>query len=258
VNEQVIDSTGFLRNIASRHHARVLKIDSDRGLEFVTSAPGCVEAVHLIHPLNGGRACLRPRHVVFTAGAGNALLRERVGLSAEVMQLRPLHMAMVRGELPMLYGHCVDGAKTRVTITAATDSQGRIVWQVGGQVAEAGVGLSETELMELARCELQSVLRPMSFSGVQWCAYPIDRAEAKTPGGLKPKGPQIRTEGNVITGWPTKLALVPQLTKLILNQLGGSPVLGRQSAPASLDWPRPDVALPPWEESRPWHSLDSE
>ena len=43
----------------------------------------------------------------------------------------------VRGALPGLCGHAIEGAKTRVTITSDVDARGRTVWQLGGQVSEA-------------------------------------------------------------------------------------------------------------------------
>ncbi|MHC4094215.1 MAG: FAD-dependent oxidoreductase, partial [Planctomycetota bacterium] len=92
VDEQVIDPVSFVRDLAERHGQRTLKIDAQDGVEFVTSAAGRVDAVHLARAHGSPTARLRPRHVVFTAGAGNAALRDRVGLSADAMQCRPLHM----------------------------------------------------------------------------------------------------------------------------------------------------------------------
>ena len=74
-------------------------------------------------------------------------MREQVGLSTSAMQLRPLHMVMVRGPLPEFNGHCVDGSKTRVTITSDRDIHKQTVWQIGGQVSEIGVDLEADELI---------------------------------------------------------------------------------------------------------------
>ncbi len=77
------------------------------------------------------------------------------------MQTRPLHMVLVRGELPHLNGHCVDGRTTRVTITSDTErsetsAAGRTVWQVGGQIAEIGVALDGAR----SWCEPRTSWRP--------------------------------------------------------------------------------------------------
>jgi glycerol-3-phosphate dehydrogenase len=256
VDEQVIDPVTFLCNLQESHRERILRVDADQGVEFTASAPGRVEAVALAHRGREHRVQLRPTHVVFTAGQGNATLREQVGLGGDAMQRRPLHMVMIRGRLPSLFGHCVDGARTRVTITAAADSQGRTVWLVGGQVAEDGVGMSEQEVCLLARRELESVLPNVDFSGTHWAAYAVDRAEGKTAGGVRPAAAQVRQEGNTVTAWPTKLALVPELAKLIVQRLGDPPADGPRCLAVPSDWPRAEVALPPWEVDRPWHSLD--
>src|SRR5579872_6498570 len=158
LDEQVIDPVSFLADLARQHRQRLLQIDVRDGLDCVVSRPGIVERVVLSHPRTQQPYELLPRHVVLAAGAGNAELRRRCGLSDEHMQRRPLHMVLVRGDLPGLNGHCVDGARTRVTITSDRDSSGRTVWQVGGQLAEDGVSLDELALVHRARRELAAVL----------------------------------------------------------------------------------------------------
>ena len=49
---------------------------------------------------------------MLTAGNGNAGLRRQMRLDEGVMQRRPLHMVLLRGDLPVLNGHCVDGRIT--------------------------------------------------------------------------------------------------------------------------------------------------
>ncbi|MFQ5491361.1 MAG: FAD-dependent oxidoreductase [Phycisphaerae bacterium] len=252
VDEQVIDTVGFLGSLARRHRGRILKVRPHDGACFHTGVDGRVESVELFD-CDDARLSINPGHVVLTAGAGNAELRRAVGLSAEIMQRRPLHMVLVRGRLPALFGHCVDGAKTRVTITSHADAAGRTVWQVGGQLAEDGVALTEGDLIERARGELQAVLPGWDPSGLEWATYRIDRAEAKTPGGIRPAGPQLDVHGNVVTVWPTKLALVPRAAKLVAEQLG-PPRASEPGQPLDVgDWPAPDVAKPPWEVTNTWH-----
>jgi glycerol-3-phosphate dehydrogenase len=255
VSEQVIDSVTFLRNLADRQSDRLIYYESPEGAELITRTPGVVEQVNFVRSNGCDRLAMRPRRVVLTAGEGNMTLRERIGLTAEAMQRRPLHMVMVRGDLPELWGHCVDGARTRVTITSADDSQGRRVWQIGGQVAEDGVAMTESDLIARARSELAAVLPDVSFTGAEWATYRIDRAEGRTATGTRPDDPQVLCEGNVITAWPTKLALAPELARLIRTRLDPP----SSSADVSLvpsDWPRPDVALPPWEAKNRWIRAD--
>lgn len=283
--EQVISSVSLLEVLAARNRERLLKVDPARvELECVT--PGEVTSIRIdgLHqevnatPRAAGNVptlppaaravplTLRPRAVVFTAGAGNALLRRRVGLTTEAMQRRPLHMVMLRGEqLPMFQGHCVDGAKTRVTITSEADSEGRTVWQVGGQIAEDGVAWDERTLITHARDELRAVLPNIDLSPVEWRTYRVDRAEGIVPGGKRPESVQIRREGNCLTAWPTKLALVPQLAAELCRQIGIAD--GKWHMPngksqfdsdgITRDWPRPTVAMPPWETAGRWIANDA-
>ncbi|MFQ5413248.1 MAG: FAD-dependent oxidoreductase [Phycisphaerae bacterium] len=261
VDEPVIDTAGFLRTLAEPNRARLLHIREPRDTHFDLAGAGRVNAVRLISHDGGHALEVRPNHVVLTSGAGNAALRRHVGLSEHAVQRRPLHMVLVRGDLPMLYGHCVDGAATRATVTSARDADGRVVWQVGGHVAETGVRMSEPELIDFAHRELTAILHDVAFRGTQWATYRIDRAEAKTPGGRRPVGATLRVDGNVITAMPTKLVLVPELARLILNRLAGpdrpgvGPAEAADHAPPPSPWPTPAVALPPWELDRSWHQL---
>ena len=252
VDEQVIDTASFIRNFAQRHSSRILRSEGLAGVEFV-AFKGQVDRVLLEHPKGTDKLEIRPHHVVLAAGEGNGALRSAVGLSEKAMQRRPLHMVMVRGDLPALYGHCVDGGKTRVTITTAADSHRRTVWQLGGQVAEVGVDLSGFELVRFAQRELEAILPGVNFDGAEWGAYRVDRAEARMAGGMRPAGPTVRKEGNTITAWPTKFALVPRLTQMIVERLGDPAigVLPQEAVP--MDWPRPEVAMSPWEKSTQWH-----
>ncbi len=255
VSEQVIDPVTFLRDLADRQGDRLIYHEAPKGVELITSSPGVVEQVSFVHANGPDRLALRPRRVVLTAGDGNAALRKRVGLKTEAMQRRPLHMVMVRGDLPELWGHCVDGARTRVTITSADDSQGRRVWQIGGQVAEDGVAMTESELLTRARSELAAVLPDVCLAGAEWATYHVERAEGRTATGARPDDPRVLCEGNVITAWPTKLALAPELARLVQAKLD-SPSEPEDVPPIPGDWPRPGVARPPWELNDRWTRVD--
>jgi glycerol-3-phosphate dehydrogenase len=254
VDEQVVDVGSLLEELAGRHAARILKIGDANDITLTVSKPGHIDAVELRRKDTNDVVRLEPGVVIFTAGEGNEELRRRVGLSTAAMQLRPLHMVMVRGSLPQLFGHCVDGNKTRVTITTAIDSRGRTVWHIGGELAEKGVDLSPTEFIRLARRELPSVLPAVDLESTEWAVYRINRAEGRDPRGQRPEGPVWRREGSVITAWPTKLVLVPRLAELIADALGRPSPGGGNAIPLPQDWPRPQVARPPWEVIDEWHA----
>jgi glycerol-3-phosphate dehydrogenase len=251
--EQVIQPASFLADLAGQYRERILKIDAASGVAFDLRSPGEVEVVRLNDPASQHSITLRPRQVIFTAGAGNAALRGQVGLNSAVMQRRPLQMVLCRGRLPELNGHCVDGLKTRVTITSDCDAQGRMVWQIGGQLAEDGVTLSPQQLVDHAANELRAVLPALNLADIEWSTYRVDRAEGATDDGNRPETIQVLCAGNVTTGWPTKLALAPILAEEIASRI--QPAAGRVDFdPVALAaWPRPEVAPYPWEDpSRTW------
>ncbi|UCD75580.1 MAG: FAD-dependent oxidoreductase [Phycisphaerales bacterium] len=253
LEEQVIEPSTLLNTLSERHRGRILKIDAQSGLELRASEPGLVGLVRLINPDTGDSLDLKPHRVVFTAGAGNGGLRQLSGLSARAMQRRPLHMVLARGDLPLLNGHCVDGMKTRVTITSTRDYADRTVWQIGGQLAEDGVDLAPEALVTHAASELAAVLPRLDPTRTEWATYRVDRAEARTGGGLRPDTFSIIAEGNTVTAWPTKMVLVPEMARRISGLLPAR----EKDAPMPQeppDWPRPNIAIPPWEEQEQWFS----
>ena len=254
LDEQVVDPASLIEELAGRNHDRLLKIDGENGVEIAAPRPGEIESIRIAGPAGGQSTVeLRPQRVVLTAGAGNGGLRERAGLAPGVMQRRPLHMVMLRGTLLPLNGHCVDGARTRVTITTGTDSRGRAVWQVGGQVAEEGTAMEPAELVRHARAEVEAVLPGNDLSAVEWSTYRVDRAEGVTRGGSRPENVTVRCDGNVVTAWPTKLALVPELARQVIALLPADGPRGRPVDPEALrDFLRPVPAQPPWESPTQW------
>jgi len=263
MDEPVIDPVSLLESLARRHQHRLFLYEPDR-ISWQLEGPGEVSGLSIWHPwddLPGSMLQLAPAAVVLAAGAGNARLRQQLGLLATATQTRPLHMVMVRGEvsqLPRLCGHQVDGAHTRITITSDVDSQGRSVWQLGGQLAEDGVGMSRQELVEHVAKELAEVLPGLELGGLEVNTYRVDRAEAATGGGGRPETQSVRVEGNTLTVFPTKLALAPVLAlevTAVIGDLADRAPAGVSRSLEGIDWPRPEVARPPWESATDWLPL---
>ncbi len=254
VEEPVIDTASLLHVLADAHANRILCAGENVNVEFSTSQPGRVNEVRWAPSSSETSVAISPSLIIFAAGEGNEDLRRRVGLSSEMMQRRPLHMVMIRGNLPSLFGHCVHGNKTRVTITSATDSRNRVVWQVGGEIAEKGVDATPADLIAFAWTELTEVLPDLNLRNMEWATYRIHRAEQKSLGGFRPDGPTWRQEGNVITAWPTKLVLAPALARSIVDSLGEPGKYADDIDEAPSDWPGFEVAQPPWETQSIWQS----
>lgn len=254
LDEQVIDPVGMVEAFANRHVDHLLKIDAS-SLRFERRSDESW-VIHCTDPASGRTIALAPRRIVLTAGAGNARLREMLNLPTSVMQRRPLHMVMIRGVLPDLNGHCIDRFKTRMTITTALRGKGMpAVWQVGGQLAEDGVDMDSEHLMNHALHELDLALPSLPLAGTQWATYRIDRAESAND-GKRPETACTLVEGPIITAWPTKLALAPELSRNIAKALPKPAADGLDISIDTIHWPRPEVADAPWDQPQQWLSYE--
>ncbi len=260
LNEQVIEPASFLQVLADRNRDRLLKVDLESGLEFELDSENNVQFIRLINPQTGTPVDLQPRHVALCAGGGNEQLAISLRLTTIQTQRRPLHMVLVRGTVPELNGHCLDGTSTRVTITTSTDSSGRRVWQVGGQISEDGVDMTASDLIQHAQRELREILPGVDFATAQWSTYRVDRAEPATSSGIRPDDAVVHIRGNVFAAWPTKLALAPRLAERVLAECVAVHDTARADDVSAYfaKWPRPEVALPPWECQQQWTSADSD
>lgn len=252
VAEPVFETRSVLQAVSSPHQERLVRVAGPEGIEM-SSRGGLVDTVALRD--EHGEVRLAPRAVVLAAGTGNEGLLSRLGLDAGITQRRPLHMALVRAqELPRLHGHCVDGNRTRVTVTSGYDSSGAVVWQLGGELAESGLDRTSSQQLARAASELEGVLpgfRPEAIDGLEWSTYRVDRAERRTGQGLRPDDATIETfhDGRLIAAWPTKWALAPRLAARVLEALpAGDPV--SKVEPLDLrPLAAPEIAPYPWEEA---------
>ena len=251
LDEQVIEPRSLIE-VLSRGHDKHLLQTTDGGVEVIEQDGSWL--IRLLNPETGEPVDVTPRKIVLTAGSGNLELRKLFGLPSGKSQNRPLHMVMVRGNLPVLNGHCIEGAKTRVTITTTTDYAGRQVWQVGGQLAENGNKIAPEQLICRAASELKLVLPNIDFSSAEFTTYRTTRSESNAQ-GYRPTDVSILEEGNILTCWPTKLAFAPRLADGIHHRLGNPAYDGFIDSKIFSNWPKPTVALPPWETDQPWTTL---
>lgn len=247
--EQVIDPTSLLQNLADMHNDRLIGHVSSISVDSSDSESN---SIVLNDPDGNSIARVNAKYIVLTAGAGNETLAETFEVQTVKAQKRPLHMVMVRGSLPHLSGHCVDGAKTRATITSDVDSKGRIVWLVGGQLSEGGVSMDSNQLIKHAKVELAAILPDQSFEECEWSTFRVDRAEPLSKSGKRPENIFAKREGNIVVAWPVKLALVPRLAEEIVNLLDKPPDSSNADLSCLSNCIRPAVAKPPWETEQQW------
>lgn len=193
------------------------------------------------------------RALVLAAGAGNADLLAALGHAQPVMQTRPLHMLMLRGDLPPLHAHCLGAsANPRLTVTSYPLGDGRQVWYLGGDVAESGTQRSADAQIAAGRAELAELLPWLTLRDVEWATLPVERAEIATAGGKRPDDAYVGANDGVITCWPTKLAFAPRVARLVgeaIDALGITPSGGRYAGDGLA---HPPLARLPWDEVAQW------
>lgn len=188
--------------------------------------------------------------ILFAAGAGNQQLLNTWGRQQPAMQQRPLHMLMLKGDLPGVYAHCLGvSANPRLTITSYPLSDGQLVWYLGGQIAEQGVHRDTLEQISAGKAELQALLPWLDTSSMQWSSYRVNRAEPAMPSGQRPDDCYLHYDAPLLTAWPTKLAFAPRLAGKLLSALNEQDISATASADLSVlqCLPRPAQARPPWD-----------
>lgn len=196
---------------------------------------------------------LQPRRAILAAGAGNAALLDdarRAGLSPlPDTQLRPLQMVMVAHAQPLpLYAHCIGASnKPRLTITSHPLPDGRMVWYLGGDLAERGVGLSAEALLADARQELATLFPWLDFSTADWATTAVERAEPRQGSLAKPDNAFAEAQQNLIVAWPTKLTLAPDLGDRVAALLSAQGFVPQHPQPTLPDdLPRAHPGRAPW------------
>ena len=231
--EPVIATASFLRALAARHKGFIFLYDG----AAVQFAGGGVQVGDLL---------IQPRAMVLAAGAGNGELLTKAGMNPDLMQSRPLGMVLLRGELQPLFGHCIVGGKTGLTIT--TPEPG--IWQIGGEIAERLANVQDLAAARAAALvEIHRWLPHLDLARAEIAIYRAARAEARTAASRRPSGVHAhRVAPGVVVAWPTKLSMVPVLADEVFEIL--EPDL---KSPGGYDevprWPTPSVARYPWEEA---------
>ena len=241
LEETVVDVATVCTALAAPVADRILK----GRIDACDAADGTLRSVRC------GDLTLTADAWLFTAATGNEAVASALGLP-DAAQRRPLTMIMARGALPDLWGHCVAvSPKPVVTITTHHSARGT-VWYLGGGVAEDGVDLTHSEAIAAAARTLSRLLPGLTWAGVEWAAWRVDRAEPSAANRL-PDGPALLPFRNAAVCWPTKLVYAPALADKALDFVRplAAPA-GRLSAPPPL--PPAPMGSFPWDHAS-WTSL---
>lgn len=203
----------------------------------------------------GGKAIIQAQHIILTAGQGNdnllkPVFPKPVNKAQPLQQLRPLQMVMTKGKLPRIYAHALGMSdKPRITITSHPTLDGQVVWYMGGQPAEQGVGKAPESVIQATKDELSTLLSWVDLSTLQWATWNVDRAEAAQVGGARPDKPSFHTVNNVTVAWPTKLAFAPMLADDLIQTLTPKLLPQGNVFTRHAAFTPPPVAKPVWEQA---------
>ncbi len=244
--DMVIDAPSLLDTLRLRY-ADFIFHSGDCALRVEKQQKGA--DIFLSH--NGTEILLRSQLCVLAAGKGNGELLQQLAIKNVAMQMRPLQQVIVKHpQLSSLYAHCVGSdSKPRLTISSHNINE-EIVWYLGGQLAEEGVGVSAADLILRAKKELQTLFPQINWSDAQWSTYCVARAEPQQPGLLRPDNAWLSACDDLsrcVVVWPTKLTLVPNLGVLLMNYLRAQNIAPRCVDFLPCDWPRmTHIAATPW------------
>lgn len=246
VAEPMIDTRSLLEVLARPHANRILYSNQENmDIEYSLNPLK-------VHSISLDNVVINPDFVILAAGQGNKELAKQMGISEDIMQERPLRQVIVRGNMPEFYGHCIDHGRPDISITTHCieqyellwNNQYETLWNIGGKVAEDGPKMQPDELIEQARERVSKALQGLDFADTVWSTFDAVRAEAKAR-GERPSGVHVSKEGNVICGWPTKLALAPVLADEIRKMLPNPPPI-RDTIPENITDGSIRIAKPPW------------
>jgi len=244
LDELVLDVRSLIESLTYQNRERIFQAGPN-DYQLTPNADG----THSLQ-LAARQLEIYPTQMVITCGAGyRSLARALQGEFPEV-QIRPLHMVLVkhRGKLP-LYAHCLaGGSRPVVTITTHYTKDNEPVWYLGGELAESGVKRDKQNQVQYAMQLLDRLLPWISLEKPVWATVRINRAEPRQSSLTLPEAACAERRGNVIVAWPTKLALAPDLADKVLSDM--APPFGG-SVPESLNsLPKPMIAEPIWEQAQ--------
>jgi glycerol-3-phosphate dehydrogenase len=199
LDDLVIDTESLIDTLSAPVRDRLLAFDTQRDtLEWNNDGLRAVT-------INGQR--IEPRLTLLAAGNGNPALLD----GAHRAHL--LEMVLVKHDQGhRLYAHCVGTSnKPVLTVTTHDCPDGKVVWYLGGDLAERGVERTDEEQLHAGREELSHLFPWLDFSNAQFATLDVTRAEPKQHALVKPDNAYARRDQNLIIAWPTKLTLAPDL-----------------------------------------------
>lgn len=227
----VVDTNSLLEVLVDKQRDWIFRI-SPESYTFKRNEEGLINAASFSD--SGSQFTLNAQKFIFSAGKGNQQLINDAGLKEPKSQLRPLNMVYVKGKsLPAVFVHCIGDSFSltpKLTITSHIDAGGEMVWYLGGEIAETGVGKEPDAQIHSARKLLATLFPWINFEAAEFHCFAIDRAEANVSNNHRPEDAFFVEESNVLVAWPTKLTLTPKLADNITEHLAAGGVVPSTAA----------------------------
>lgn len=252
----VVDTPSLVEALSAPHRDRIFKITPEQ-LQLRGNATQGMTSLQLDTP--NGPLTLQAQRLILCAGEGNGALLAQLDMQNPQMQTRPLHMLAVRNRHPHpVYLHCIGdnfGMTPHLTITSHPGPDGQWDWYIGGEIAETGTTRSAQEQIEEGRKQIRLAFPWVDFSQTQWTSFFINRAEPKLPNLQRPDTAYMHCSANIVTSWPTKLTLTPELGRSVVNlfEEQGLRALPIESSAGTITalakhFDTAPVAIPRWED----------
>jgi len=232
LNEMVIDTGSLFASLLKQFNHYIYQVD-------VKASAIQQESDSVSIQLDGLQ--LRCKRLIQAAGEGNAQLPQ-----AGSMQTRPLQMVMLKDKnLQPIYAHFIGRSSKPLLTVTSHNRNGENVWYMGGNLAETGVDFSAEKQINESRKLLKKLLPRLQLStDAQFSTLNINRAEPQQSSLLRPDDAHVVKSGNIISGWPTKLALAPRFAEQV-EALLDLPTPTHSTA-AALNLPHATIADFPW------------
>ena len=222
----VVDTNSLLNLLIEKQSDWIFQV-SLGSYRFERNKSGLVKTISFND--KGKQFTLKAQKFIFSAGKGNQQLIDDANLAEPKSQLRPLNMVYVKGRgLPPVFVHCIGDSFSltpKLTITSHSDADGKMVWYLGGEIAESGVGKDPKTQIYTTRKLLTTLFPWINFEKTEFHCLAIDRAEANVNNNYRPENAYFIEESNVLVAWPTKLTLTPNLADNITKHFISSGVI---------------------------------
>ncbi|OUR70780.1 FAD-dependent oxidoreductase [Methylophaga sp. 41_12_T18] len=247
LDEPVLDIASVIQCLVEPWQDRIIQFASDTDIQWQQDN-GAVQSLQI-----GDDIQIDAQQFVLTAGEGNEALLKSLNIKKPAMQRRPLQMVMCKAKdkaqaLPAIYAHSLgSGSKPIATITSHFDKDGNVVWYIGGNIAEQGVGKNFEKITSEATNLLKDIMPWFELPELSWATHSINRAEPKQSALTRPDTAFVETKNNVHIAWPTKLALAPDLADKVIEKLQTHITPG--SHEPITDLPTINISEPLWDRA---------